>query len=110
MIRWLKRILVAVLLVIWFAIMLFPCMAFNLAMQTEMRMGSNIRIFLVTEEIGEGIGVEWKRPFTTSDLSCTETSVNYLMWTGNPDNVTYCQCIDATTGETLPSTPTNCKP
>ncbi|PIE82307.1 MAG: hypothetical protein CSA11_01085 [Chloroflexi bacterium] len=110
MIRWLKRFLIAIFLLVWFVVLLFPCMAFNLAMRTEMHIGRNVRVFLVSEEIGEGIGVEWKRPFTTPDLSCTQTAVNYFMWAGSPENVTYCQCTDPTTGETLPSTPTSCPP
>ena len=65
--RWLKRFFVAVLLMVWLLIMLFPCMAFSLAMRTEIQIGSNpdnhVRVFLVSEELGEGIGMEWKRPF-----------------------------------------------
>ena len=84
-------------------------MAFSLAMRTEISIGNNIRIFLISEEVGEGIGVEWQRPFSTTNQECTQTSVNYFMWAGEGENVTYCQCIDVATGETLPSTPTGCK-
>ena len=67
--RWLKRFFGAVLLIVWLLIMLFPCMAFSLAMRTEIQIGRNpdshVRIFLVSEELEEGIGVEWKRPFSS---------------------------------------------
>jgi hypothetical protein len=83
-------------------------MAFNLAMRTEIQVGSNVRVFLVAEEIGEGIGLEWKRPFNSNDEVCMQTAVNYLMWEGEPENITYCQCTDLATGAQLPSTPTPC--
>lgn len=106
--RWLKNLLTALFLIVWLLVMLFPCMAFNLAMRTEIQVGSNIRVFLVAEEIGEGIGIEWQRPFTSNDEVCMQTAVNYLMWEGEPENITYCQCTDLTTGVQLPSTPTPC--
>lgn len=107
--RWLKRLLIAVLLVVWLVIMLFPCMAFSLAMQTEMQIGNNVRIFLISEDIGEGIGVEWKRPFSSTDQQCVQTAVNYFMWAGEGENAVFCQCIDTTTGEQLPSTVGACQ-
>jgi hypothetical protein len=104
--RWLKRSLTVVFLIFWLLIMLFPCMAFSLAMRTEIQVGSNVRIFLVSEEAGEGIGVAWQRPFTASDRDCVQTAVTYFMWTGEAENISYCQCTEPTTGAQLPSTPT----
>ena len=106
---WLKKLLIAVFLVFWLLIMLFPCMAFNLAMRTEIQIGSNVRIFLISEQHGEGVGLEWQRPFTSTDLHCEQTAVNYFMWAGEAENVTYCQCTDTTTGEQLPSTQSVCQ-
>ena len=88
--RWVKRFLTIIFLLFWLLLLLFPCMAFNLAMRTEINIGSNVRVFLVAEDSGEGIGVEWQRPFTSTDAACTETSVNYFMWEGEPENTTYC--------------------
>lgn len=107
--RWLKKLLLAILLVVWLLIMLFPCMAFNLAMRTEMQVGNNVRIFLVSEKHGEGVGVEWKRPFSATNAHCMQTAVNYFMWAGEGEPVVYCQCTDSTTGEQLPSTPSACQ-
>jgi hypothetical protein len=107
--RWLKRLLTLVLLIIWFLIMLFPCMAFSLATRTEIEIGSNVRIFLVSEETDEGVGVEWKRPFSANDQQCEQTAVNYFMWTGEGDNASYCQCTDTATGEQLPTTTGACQ-
>ena len=111
--HWLKRLLIAVLLVVWLLIMLFPCMAFSLAMRTELQLGSNpnnhVRLFLVSEELGEGIGVEWKRPFSSTNAQCTQTAVNYIMWVGEGEDVVFCQCTDTATGEQLPSLPFACQ-
>lgn len=107
--RWLKRFFVAILLMGWLLIMLFPCMAFSLALRTEIQIGSNVRVFLVSEEAGEGIGMEWQRPFSSSSTQCIETAVTYLMWAGEGEPVVYCQCTDTTTGQQLPSTPTTCQ-
>ena len=107
--RWLKRLLFAVLFVLWLLIMLFPCMAFSLAMQTGVQVGSNVRIFLISEERDEGIGVEWKRPFTATDQQCVQTAVHYFMWTGEGEDVIFCQCTDSNTGEQFPSTAGACK-
>lgn len=71
-------------------------------------MGNNVRVFLVSEKHGEGVGLEWKRPFFSSDEVCMQTAVNYLMWEGEPENVTYCQCNDLATGAQLSSTPNPC--
>ena len=104
--RWLKRFLTAIFLLVWLLLLLFPCMAFNLAMRTEINVGSNVRVFLISEDLGEGIGVEWQRPFTSTDAACIETAVTYFMWEGEPENTNYCQCTHLTTGEQLPSTAT----
>ncbi|MBE2220567.1 MAG: hypothetical protein IAF02_03450 [Anaerolineae bacterium] len=104
MVRWLKRLLVVVFLAVWLVVMLFPCMAFRLAMQTEVQVGSNVRVFLVSEKSAEGVGVEWKRPFSSTDQQCVQTAVTYFMWVGEGENVTFCQCADTSTGEQFPST------
>jgi hypothetical protein len=101
--RWLKRLFSAVFLVVWLVIMLFPCMAFRLAMQTEVQVGSNVRVFLIAEDNEEGIGVEWKRPFTATNQQCVQTAVHYFMWTGEGEDAIFCQCTDSNTGEQLPS-------
>lgn len=107
--RWLKRVLGIVVLIGWLLVMLFPCMAFSLAMRTELQIGRNTRVFLISEKTAEGIGVERQRPFSATNALCVETAVTYFMWTGKEEPVTYCQCTDATTGETLPSTATTCQ-
>jgi len=101
MIRWLKRVLTAVFLMAWVIILLFPCMAFNLAMQGEIQIGGNsgnhIRLFLLSEKETEGIGVEWQRPFFLNP-SCSQTSVTYFLWVGEGENAQFCQCVDPLTG------------
>jgi hypothetical protein len=109
--RWLKRFFVVVFLVMWLVIMLFPCMAFNLALREEIQIGSpdnHVRIFLLSEKQTEGIGVERKRPFP-AQFSCTQTTVTYLLWVGEGENVQYCHCTDPLTGDSLPNISPTCQ-
>lgn len=95
--RWLKRPFYLFLFVLWLAVMLFPCMAFTLAMNQQVQVGQNershVRLFLLQETDSEGVGMVWKRPLL-SQAGCYKTSVNYLMWQGDGENVAYCECVD----------------
>lgn len=95
--RWLRRFFYFFLFVIWLSVMLFPCMAFSLAMNQQVQVGqserSHARVFLLQDEGNEGVGVVWKRPFL-AQTGCYKTSVSYLMWQGVGENVTYCECLD----------------
>lgn len=99
--RWLRRLLYLMLLALWLTVMLFPCMAFSLAMNQQVQVGqserSHARVFLLQEAEKEGVGVVWKRPFL-SQSGCYKTSVNYLMWRGDGENVSYCECPDPQSG------------
>lgn len=110
--RWLRRFFVMVFLVVWLGIMLFPCLAFNLALREEIQIGGSTdnyaRIFLLSEKQVEGIGVERKRPFP-GQSSCTQTTVTYFLWVGDGENAQYCQCTDPLTGEALPNLSPTCQ-
>ena len=110
--HWLKRFFVMLFLVVWLVIMLFPCMAFNLALREEIQIGGSadnyVRIFLLSEKQVEGIGVERKRPFPAQP-SCTQTTVAYFLWVGEGENAQYCQCADPLTGDLLPNISPTCQ-
>lgn len=101
--RWLRRLLYLVVFMLWLLLMVFPFVAFTLATKGELRLGgeSHLRIFLVQEAEANGVGFEWRRELFQPD-DCLRTSVGYLMWEGESEGVTYCQCFDPTTNAPLP--------
>jgi hypothetical protein len=101
-----------VIVVIWLFFISLPLFAFLLAARQEIKIGSStnhLRFFLVSEKEAEGIGIEVSR-LLSSVPACTQTSVGYLMWLGEPDNVTYCECMDPQTGFALPAGQDLCRP
>ena len=92
--------------------MSIPLFSFSLAARNQLQLGadegSHVRIFLIQERNAEGIGVEITRPDRLSP-GCVETSVRYFMWKGEPENVTFCHCIDLESGYALPASPGACR-
>ena len=101
--RWLRRLLYLVAFIVWLLLMAFPFIAFTLATNGELRLGneSYLRLFLVQEAEANGVGFEWRRELFQPD-DCLRTSVNFLMWEGESERVSYCQCFDPATNEALP--------
>ena len=95
--RWLRRLLYFFVVVVWLAVMSFPLVAAILAVRGEIQLGddprSHLRLFLVQERQAQGVGVEWTRP-VSKRASCSQSSVSYLLWEGEAENVVYCQCYD----------------
>ena len=106
--RWLRRVVYVVVVVVWLAVMSFPFLAFSLARKGELHLGEDVRLFLVQEKDAEGVGVERKRPLPSSS-SCFRTTITYIMWEGQNDNVVYCQCFDEHTGASLPVNRPSCE-
>lgn len=108
---WPRRLAYTLAILVWLIIMTIPIFTFSLAAQQQLQLGSaednHIRIFLIQEKSAEGIGLEIARP-VSSTPGCTQTSVNYFMWSGEPQNVTYCQCTDLQSDHTLSATPGAC--
>lgn len=101
--RWLRRLFYLLFFILWLVLMAFPFVAFTLATNGEMRIGgeSYLRLFLVQEIDANGVGFEWRREALSAE-SCLRTSVGYLMWEGDSEGVSYCQCFDPVTNEALP--------
>ena len=83
--------------------MVFPFVAFKLATNGEMQIGneSYLRLFLVQETEANGVGFEWRREAFQVD-NCLRTSLGYLMWEGESEGASYCQCFDPVTNDPLP--------
>ena len=99
--RWLRRFLYLLLLLFWLVVMLFPAISFVLATRQQIQLGSSpdrhLRLFLVSEPATQGLGLERTRP-VSEPANCTQTTVNYLMWQGEGESTTYCQCYNESGG------------
>lgn len=111
--KWPRRVLYLLIIVLWLIVLSVPFFAFVLAARKQIQIGddprSHLRVFLVQEQGSEGIGVEWVRPYRPNP-ACAQTSVNYFMWSGEPEPVLYCQCYDPATEEPLPIVASRCTP
>ena len=111
--RWLRRLAYLLFFLVWLVVMSFPMFAFFLATNGEIQLGNDprrhVRFFLLQETDTQGIGVEWIRPLREND-TCSRGSIRYLLWEGKGQNIDYCQCYDATTGDSLASNQDACHP
>lgn len=85
--------------ILWFLLLLTPCALFYFSVQQELTIplgaapGQSVRVWLVMEPRSRGLGISVGRVAgeTPSEL-CVETSTNYLLWQGRPENTVYCEC------------------
>ena len=94
-----RRIGCAILIVLWFALLLVPCGLFYFAVQQEVTIplgslpGQELRVWLVMEPRSRGLGISSGQVASQTDSSlCVQTTTTYLLWAGRPENSTYCEC------------------
>ena len=115
--QWLKRLGCFLLIILWVVAMAFPTFAFVLAgtgqIQFGSEEGSHVRFFMVQEANADGIGVEWKRPSSSSETNqCYQNNLIYLLWEGDASgqNSSFCTCYDPETNAPLPVLENSCHP
>ena len=87
-------------LLVWLVLILSPCLVFTLATQGELvlNLGSapsqTARAWLVMEadERGLGLSLPSVQPSADGNALCVQTDVRYLLWQGQTDSVSYCEC------------------
>lgn len=97
----LRRIGCIILLILWFVVLLTPCLLLTLATQGEIRVstggapGQEVRVWVVMEAETRGLGVSTGTisSQTPTDI-CVETNINYLLWSGREAPITYCDCYE----------------
>jgi len=103
--RWPRRLLSLFIILVWMLVMSFPVISLALATREQVQFGSDpnrhLRIFLLQEDEAAGVGFEWARN-SRGNSTCSKTSVNYLLWEGEAESVSFCQCYDPLTGDVLP--------
>lgn len=109
---WFRRLLYLVGLLIWLGFMVFPVVAFFLATSGQVMVGDNgrshLRLFLVQEDDGSGVGIEWARR-SRQDDACLKTSVNYVLWEGEGETAVYCQCQAENGSQLIPAQIDRCQ-
>lgn len=95
----LRRIGCGVMLVVWFALMLSPCLIVTVLVQGEFvislsdKPNHNLRMFNVDTDDRRGFGFSRGEIERESDNEfCVITQVRYIMWRGENSPVNYCQC------------------
>jgi hypothetical protein len=95
-----RRVGCAVVLVLWFALVLSPCLCIILATQGEILVhlgdvpGNELRIWLVNEAHERGIGIASPTVSTAQDANavCVQTNVTFILWEGEGSPTHYCEC------------------
>ncbi len=85
-------------LVIWAILLLTPCFLITLAVRGEISLNTGaapeqrLRIWLVMEARERGLGISTAELHEKDDLTCVQTNVQFVLWQGQADPVSYCQC------------------
>ncbi|MDZ4768770.1 MAG: hypothetical protein SGJ24_06545 [Chloroflexota bacterium] len=94
-----RRLGCGVALVVWFALVMTPCLLITLATQGQITVRTGelpeqeLRIFLQMDADNRGLVVSNAAVKMQSDQRiCLETTVNYLLWTGREEANIYCSC------------------
>jgi hypothetical protein len=96
----LKRIGCVLGLMIWFSLLLFPCLVIVLLTRDEIDIqlgdipGQSLRIWLVNgaRERGLAISVPTVQTNSEGNMACLETRVNFVLWMGEGKPTQYCEC------------------
>jgi hypothetical protein len=97
--RW-RRLGCAAGVVFWFVLLLLPCVIVLLVSQREVVIplgsipGQSARIWLIDEARERGIAFSMPSVHRgTDDLTCVQTDSRFLMWMGQGDPTSYCECF-----------------
>jgi hypothetical protein len=95
----LRRIGCGILLVFWFALLLVPCFCLVMATNQEIVIptgslpGQHLRIWLIMEVDQRGLGISTANVVQSDEnTACLETYNRFLLWQGQGDNVSFCEC------------------
>lgn len=107
-----KKLGIVILVTVWFILIMMPTFAIFLAsrQQIDVDIGNTkLRIFLLQQANAEGLGIESTHP-SKVNANCQQTSVRYLMWVGESENVIFCHCQDPQTNSSIPAFNGSCLP
>lgn len=117
----LRRLGCGFILVIWFTLILSPCLCIVLATQGEITLqlsdvpGNSIRVWLVNEAHERGLGISRPTIRSSGDDNsvCVQTEVSFIFWEGTGEPTQFCDCYARPQGGgdwTLTGTPSDTCP
>lgn len=99
----LKRMGCALILVLWFVLLLMPCFFIFMATQGELAIqlgdipGQSFRIWLINETRERGFAISQPSVVSTSSdnlATCMRMDVSFLLWQGEGKPTTFCECFE----------------
>lgn len=100
---WLNRIGCGGLILFWLFLMTLPFFFITLLVNKELTLNLSdvpsheIRLFTLENRNEQGLGLSWARVYSGSpqeDQVCIRTTTRYLLWEGEGENISYCQCYE----------------
>lgn len=95
----LRRLGCGIALVLWFALLLVPCLLIVMATQGEITIsqgslpGQQIRVWLIMEATERGFGISsTSTQQTDPNIACVQTNTRFVLWAGQADPLSYCDC------------------
>ena len=94
-----RRVGCTILVVIWFAFVLSPCILLTLARDGEISIttgelpGQEMRIWLVMEIEQRGVGISTTSRSEIDGAQCLQTDVRFVLWEGESEPISYCECF-----------------
>lgn len=96
-----RRLLLSFALVIWFMLLMLPCVLFTLAINQEIVIstgdlpGQQLRVWLVMEPMQRGLGYSFASVVQRSErVACLTTNNGFLLWQGRGEPARYCECYE----------------
>jgi hypothetical protein len=95
---------------LWMVVLLIPAFLFLLAIQGEVALWHSgdvpegeshplLQVKLLMEVETRGLNITSSNVVRQDDLTCMQTSVRYLLWQGEGNNVSYCDCYTRESNE-----------
>ncbi|MEP7288933.1 MAG: hypothetical protein ABI947_24535 [Chloroflexota bacterium] len=102
----LRRTGCGILLILWFTLLLTPCLAFVLAVQKEIVLTHSdipedaFRVWLIQDINARGIGISNSQRVTaaTNGATCTIIDGRFLLWQGKAASPHFCSCYTKQNG------------
>jgi hypothetical protein len=100
-IPWGKRLFQMFLLVIWCLVLLIPALFFYLAAYGEIAVqqgelpNQTARVWLISEIDVRGFGLAYTSVQALGENQCVQTETRYLLWQGQGEAATDCECFRA---------------
>lgn len=117
-----RRLGCTIAVIIWFVVLLTPCLCIVLASQGEIAVrlgdvpGQSFRLWLVNESRQRGIAISRPSIYASEEQHqvCLQTNVNFFLWMGSAEATIYCECytqlVNNTGWELLSNQQTACQP